>query len=90
MLMISLESAFRIACEKSARDGYGPIVGASKAVDGWVFDVEQKFNADGFLEPGGPSPIFVSASGEAREVFLPSNEGFAILDSIVEEGIPLP
>lgn len=87
--MISFENAFRIACEKSTRDGYDPIVGASKAVDGWVFDVEQESDADGFPEPGGPPPIFVSASGEAREVLLPSDEGFAILDSIVEEGVPL-
>lgn len=88
--MLSFESAFHIACEKSMRDGCGSIVGASNAAGGWVFDVEQKYDTDGFLVPGGPSPIFVSTSGEARTVLLPSDEGFAILDSIVEEDIPLP
>lgn len=74
----------------AGRNGFGLIDAAAKTPGGWLFYVEQRVDAEGLPDPGGPSPIFVSTSGEARTVLLPSDEGFAILDSIVEEDIPLP
>lgn len=88
--MITYREAYLIAQSANPYNGV-PFVGANKTPNGWVFDLEQQTDESGLPVPGGPSPIFVSsADGKARGISLPSDEGFEILDSIIEEDIALP
>lgn len=88
--MVSYEDAFCIASETADRNGFGLIGSVDQTSGGWIFYTEQPVDAYGLIVPGGPSPIFVSVSGDVREVILPSVEGFAILDDVVKEGVLLP
>lgn len=84
--MITYEQAFALA---SARCEL-PVVSASRLTDGWVFGFAQPLDRLGVSVPGGPKPVAVYENGTVRTLLVPLDEAFAVLDSVIERGLPLP
>lgn len=89
--MVSYEAAYRVALLNSHYYPHPAIISADRIPNGWIFEFEQPMDEDlGVPLPGGPNPVAVFENGQVQTINLPSDEGFALIDSIVERNLPLP